>query len=271
MRQIVVSFLLGLFGFVTFFFGEPFDVPGGTPLLPMLVGGLSTGLYLAVCQFLVARREGAEVRAGAATLLFTGGLRASGRLSRLISDWDLLVAMLAPLAGISGVIVLLEPNAGPQQAPPLFLGGALGAVAGAMLARATSTHCGAQSRAEAWRHLRRVGAGLFCVVSVLLAVAKPGIPELLDLRSQASNGLIVLASLHLLIAAALFLKRTPGAMLSAIAGAFGLLLAGFLVVVGVAYVGLPIYVPAALFAGALLDLCVCGSCIKAVVRAGGFE
>jgi hypothetical protein len=190
----------------------------------------------------------------------------------LVSDWDLLVAMLAPLTGMCGLMLLLEPDAGPQQAPPLFLGGALGAVIGAVLARATSTHCGAQSRAEAWRHLRLLGGALLCTVSVLLAAAAiPGVAARLDLPRSATNGLIVIASLHLLIAAAFFLKRTPGAMVSAIAGAFGLLLGGFLVIVGAAYIKLPLYVPAALFVGALLDLCVCGSCIKAVVRAGGFE
>jgi hypothetical protein len=64
----------------------------------------------------------------------------------------------------------------------------------------------------------------------------PVVAARLDLPRSATNGLIVFASLHLLLAAALFVKRTPGAMLSAIAGAFGLILGGFLAVAGAAYV-----------------------------------
>jgi len=275
MRQIAVSILLGLFAFPAFFFGEPFEAPGGRSLLPNVVGGLATGLYLAVCQFLVARHSGMEVHVDSREMpLFTGGLKSSGRISHWISDWDLLVAMLAPLAVMCGLALLLEPEVGSQQGPPFFLGGALGTVAGAMLARATTSPHSAQARAEAWRNLRRVGAALFSAVAVILpAEVIPGVAARLDLPRSATNGLIVFASLHLLLAAALFLKRAPGAMLSAIAGAFGLILGGFLAVGGAAYIsgGLPVHVPAALFAGALLDLCVCGSCIAAVVRAGGFD
>ena len=103
MRQIAVSILLGLFAFPAFFVGEPLDVPGGRSVLPMLVGGLATGLYLAVCQFLVARHGGMQVHDSREMPLFTGGLRSSGRISHWISDWDLLVAMLAPLAAICGL------------------------------------------------------------------------------------------------------------------------------------------------------------------------
>ena len=84
---------------------------------------------------------------------------------------------------------------------------------------------------------------------------------------------MVVASCQLALASAFLLKRTPGAMLTAAAGAAGLVLGGLLAVVGGAYIpaGLVMQVPAALFLSAALDQCACGSCVMATWRARGFR
>lgn len=109
------------------------------------------------------------------------------------------------------------------------------------------------------------------VAVILVAMVVPPVAARHDFPRSAATGLMVVALFQLALAAAFLLKRTPGAMFTAAAGAAGLVLGGLLAVVGGAYMpdGLVMQVPAALFLCAALDLCACGSCVMATWRAAG--
>jgi hypothetical protein len=111
------------------------------------------------------------------------------------------------------------------------------------------------------------------VAVILVAVVAPPVAARHDFPRSAATGLMVVALFQLALAAAFLLKRTPGAMLTAAAGAAGFVLGGLLAVIGGAYIsnGLVMRVPAALFLCAALDLCACGSCVMAPWRARGFR
>jgi hypothetical protein len=277
MRQIAISVLLGFLALPAFFFGaELFDVNGQpTPLTGIVSGCTAVALCLAVCQFLVAGSSGGEAAAGAAaTGMFTAGQRPR-EISVLLPGWSLPLAMLAPVVGICCLMLLLDPKPGERTAPAFLSAGIIGVLAGAALAKSTVKrgHAG-MSRERAWRILRPVGAGMFGAVAVILvAVVAPPVAARHDFPRSAATGLMVVALFQLALAAAFLLKRTPGAMLTAAAGAAGFVLGGLLAVIGGAYIsnGLVMRVPAALFLCAALDLCACGSCVMATWRARGFR
>lgn len=115
---------------------------------------------------------------------------------------------------------------------------------------------------------------MFGAVAVfLVAVVVPPVAARHDFPRSAATSLMVVALFQLALAAAFLLKRTPAARLTVAAGAAGLVLGGFLAVVGGAYIsdGLAMQVPAALFLCAALDLCACGSCVMATWCARGFR
>jgi hypothetical protein len=277
MRQIAISVLLGFLALPALFFGAaPFDVNGQpTPLTGIVSGCTAVALCLAVCQFLVALSSGGEAAAGAAaTGMFTAGQRPR-EISVLLAGWPLQLAMLAPVVGMCCLGLLLDPKPNERTAPAFLSAGIIGVLAGAALAKSTVKrgHAG-MSRERAWRILRLVGTGMFGAVAVILvAVVVPPVAARHDFPRSAANGLIVVALFQLALAAAFLLKRTPGAMLTAVAGAAGYVLGGLLAVIGGAYIsdGLVMRVPAALFLCAALDLCACGSCVIATWRARGFR
>jgi hypothetical protein len=143
MRQIVISFLLGLLATPAFFFGVlPFDVNGvPTPLKGIMSGCAAVALCLAVCQFLVVRRSGREADAGAGAaatgmFTFTAGERPRETSIRL-PGWSLPLAMLAPVAGMFCLMWLLDPQASETTRLPFMSAGIIGVLAGAALAKAT--------------------------------------------------------------------------------------------------------------------------------------
>ena len=86
------------------------------------------------------------------------------------------------------------------------------------------------SRYRAWRILRLVGAAMFGAV-ILVALVVPPVAARHDFPRSATTGLMVVALFQLALAVAFLLKRTPAAMLTAAAGAAGLVLGGLLAVV----------------------------------------
>ena len=157
MRQIVISFLLGFLALPAFFFGVlPFDVNGQpVPLNGIASGSAAVALCLAVCQFLVARSSGGEADAGAAaTGIFTTPQRPREN-SVLLPGWSLLLAMLAPVAGMCSLMLLLDPKPNERIAPAFLSAGIIGVLAGAALAKSTVKRGHAEmSRERAWRILR---------------------------------------------------------------------------------------------------------------------
>jgi hypothetical protein len=116
-RQIVISFSLGLLATPAYFFGVlPFDVNGQpVPLKGIESGSAAVALWLAVCQFLVAWRScrEADEDAAAATgmFTFTAGERPRETSIRL-PGWSLMLAMLMPVAGMY-CLMWLNPHAHP--------------------------------------------------------------------------------------------------------------------------------------------------------------
>jgi hypothetical protein len=130
----VISFLLGLLATPAFFFGIlPFDVNGQpVPLKGIVSGSAAVALSLTVCQFLVVRRSGREADAGAAATgmcTFTAGERP--RETSVLLPGSLLLAMLAPVAGMCCLGLLLDPKPNERDAPALMSAGITGVLAGA--------------------------------------------------------------------------------------------------------------------------------------------
>jgi hypothetical protein len=169
-------------------------------------------LYLAISQFLVARKSG-------------GGLRA---------DWPILVAMIAPLLAMFLLMAAVEKRGTVlAQGVPMLLAGCIGCLAGSVAAHRGTAPGRARSSPEsraAWRVVLRVGAGLFLVVAAILvvvvipAVAKDTSPHATP--GPAVKGFIVSVAIHVFVAA-FMLWRTRGGKLP-VAGGFGLLLGLFL-------------------------------------------
>jgi hypothetical protein len=119
MGRIVLSIILGCLSPFVFILGaEPFEVRGKSSFQEILAGCIAIGLYLAVCQFFVARKG-------------EFGLR---------TKWIILAAMDAPLLAASIVILVLENGSVFfAQAVPMLLAGCAGSFAGAIAAARGTT------------------------------------------------------------------------------------------------------------------------------------
>ena len=197
----VLSAILGLFSLLVFFLGASlFEGNGGDSLKEALAGCVALALYLALCQFLVARNARFEDR------------------TRAI--WpSLFFAMIAPLAVMFLAIAVLEkPGVVLAQAVPMLFAGCTGCLAGALLARWAPDWRGAQAEnvVAACRIALRVNVGLTILVAALLffviapIAAKDTAQEATP--GPASHGFMVIAACHLLLAAFSFWKIRSLAM-----------------------------------------------------------
>jgi hypothetical protein len=116
MGRILVSLALGVPSIFVFILGaEPFEVRGGTSvgLSEVLAGCIALTAYLALAQFLVARKTERTLRA----------------------DWPLAVAMAVPLLAEFFFVMAVEKHMVVlRQAIPMLLAGAIGILIGARLA-----------------------------------------------------------------------------------------------------------------------------------------
>ncbi len=114
MGRTLLSLLLGVPSAVVFILGaEPFEVRGGTGTSEIVAGCLALALYLAIAQFLVARKTGRSLRA----------------------DWVIPVAMAVPLLAEFFLVVAVEKHTVViRQAIPMLVGGSIGIFAGTRLA-----------------------------------------------------------------------------------------------------------------------------------------
>jgi hypothetical protein len=211
-----LSALLGLFSPIVFILGaEPFEVRGRTSLKEILAGCVALALYLALCQFLVARSAGSK-----------------GRTRAIWSST--FAAMLAPLAvAFLAMVVLEKPGVVLAQGLPMLFAGGTGCLAGALAARWAPESPGAHAEnvMAACRLALRVNSGLSIVVAALLffviapMVARDTSPDATP--GRAAHGFMVIASFHLLLAGFSFWKTRSVAMPVA-SGVFGLVFGLFL-------------------------------------------
>jgi hypothetical protein len=172
-------------------------------------------LYLALCQFLVARNTRLE--------------------DRTLAGWSSVsTAMIAPtVLAFLAIVALEKPAVVLAQGVPMLFAGCTGCLAGALLARWAPGSPGAprENVMAACRIALRVNLGLTILVAALLffviapiaardtsAGATPG---------PASHGFMVIAVLHLLLAGFSFWKIRSVAMPIA-SGVFGLVFGLFL-------------------------------------------
>lgn len=285
MGRIVISVVLGLLSPFVFIMGAaPFEVHGSNSVKEVLAGCIAVALYLAVCQFLVARSSGPRLGADSAATRGSSGeaipswQHKTSRISVLMPGWPILVTMVAPLLTISFLMVVTEKR-DEVLAPglPMMLAGCIGSLAGALVARRGIVPARARSAASqaVWHIILRVGAGLFFAVAAILAVVV--IPAAAKDTSQSATpgpavtGFIVAAVLHVFLAA-LMLKIVRSGLLPVVSGASGLIFGGlFLVVASAFLVGhgpAMRFAAAALFVCAGIDLCVCASSVMAAMRGG---
>jgi hypothetical protein len=194
---------------------EPFEARGGNSLKEVLAGCIAMALYLALCQFLVARSARSA-----------GGTRAVWSSS--------FVAMIAPLAVAFLAIAVMEKSAVVlEQDVPMLFAGCTGCLAGALLARWAPDWPGAHAEnvMAACRIAVRVAGGLsilvaallFFVIAPIVAIdTSPGATP-----GPAARGLMVIAAFHLLVAGISFWKSRSPAMPVA-SGVFGLVFGLFL-------------------------------------------
>ncbi|MGA9624546.1 MAG: hypothetical protein WBQ65_08760 [Bryobacteraceae bacterium] len=260
MGRIVLSVVLGLLSPFVFIMGaEPFEVSGKNSIQEVLAGCIAVALYLAVCQFLVARNSGNRFRA----------------------DWPILAAMMAPVLAMFFFIAAVEKgDVMLEQGVPMLLAGCIGCLAGSVAGHRGTSPARARSSPDgraAWRVILRAGAGLFLVVAATLvvvvipAVARDTSPHATP--GPAAKAFIVSVVLHGFLAA-LILWRSRGDNLPVMPGVFGLLLGLLLLApaAGFAHHG-PAMHPAviALWASTGIDFVVgaCSLVAAAMVRKPG--
>lgn len=216
MGMTVRSAILGLFSPLVFMLGaEPFEARGGNSLKEVLAGCVAMALYLALCQFLVARNARFE--------------------DRTLAVWSSVsTAMIAPLAvAFLAIVVLEKPGVVLAQGVPMLFAGCTGCLAGALIARWAPNWPGAHAEnvMAACRIALRVAGGLSILVSALLFFViapivaidtSPGATP-----GPAARGFMVIAAFHLLLAGISFWKTRSVAMPVA-SGVFGLVFGLFL-------------------------------------------
>ena len=213
MAMTVLSAILGLFSPLAFMLGaSSFEVRGGTPLKEVLAGSLAMALYLALCQFLVARSA-----------------HSAGRTRAVWSSN--FVAMIAPVpVAFLAIVVLEKPGVVLAQGVPMLLAGCTGCLAGALAARWAPGTPGAygENVRAACRIALRVNGGLtILVAAALFFVIAPIVAKDTSPEAKPAHGLMVIAVFHLLLAG-FSLWRTRSAVMPIASGVFGLVFGLFL-------------------------------------------
>jgi hypothetical protein len=214
-----LSAILGLFSPLVFMLGAaPFEGGGGNSLKEVLAGSVAIALYLALCQFLVARMARSARSAGRTRAVWSSSL----------------AAMIAPLPVVVLAIAVMEKSGVVlEQDVPMLFAGCTGCLAGALIARWAPGSPGAHAEnvMAACRIALRMAGGLSIVVAALLFFViapivaidtSPGATP-----GPAARGFMVIAAFHLLLAGFSFWKTRSVAMPVA-SGVFGLVFGLFL-------------------------------------------
>ena len=216
MGMTALSAILGLFSPLVFMLGAaPFEGGGGNSLKEVLAGSVAMALYLALCQFLVARSA-----------------HSAGRTRAVWSSS--LAAMIAPLPVVVLAIAVMEKSGVVlEQDVPMLFAGCTGCLAGALAARWVPGSPGAHGEnvMAACRIALRVAGGLtilvaallFFVIAPIVAIdTSPGATP-----GPAARGLMVIAAFHLLLAG-FSLWKTRSVAMPIASGVFGLVFGLFL-------------------------------------------
>jgi|SRR5450759_4164109 len=212
MGRIVISVVLGSLSVFVFAMGSgPFAVRGQNSVQESLAGSIAVALYLAVCQFSIARYNGCGVRTNIAeigridTEAISLGQYSGSRISALLFDWPILIAMVAPLLAMFLLMVSDEKGGTVlAQGVPMLVAGCIGGLTGALLANRVSPRAHTTKSQTAWRAILRVGAALLLIVAAILVVVV--IPAAAKDTSRhttpgsAGTGYIVIVVLHGLLA-----------------------------------------------------------------------
>ena len=200
MGMTALSAILGLFSPLVFMLGAaPFEGGGGNSLKEVVAGSVAIALYLALCQFLVARSA-----------------HSAGRTRAVWSSS--FVAMIAPVAIL--FLYNVVSGQGPGVVVPMLLAGCTGCLTGALAARwapGTPGAYGDNVRA-ACRIALRVNGGLTILVAAALFFV---------IGRMTDHPSMVIAVFHLLLAG-FSLWRTRSAVMPIASGVFGLVFGLFL-------------------------------------------
>lgn len=249
MPRILLSFLIGVFSaFAWFVGGSFFEGHGGHPVQENVAGCVALILYVVLGQFLLPRDLTADTA----------------------EDFRVRASMAAPLVLIALWIVTTE---GGNQFLPLVLmlaAGGTGVLLGGVLARSRTRSAQAEAARVAARSelLGNTGAALYVGVFVILfALVVPATVSNNELPRSASRGIVVVAVLHAVFAAAVLWRTRTGKAPIAPA-VFGFLMTMFLALAGAAYVNGPAMRAAsiALFLCAALDMIVCTCCVGVAIQ-----
>src|SRR5690242_1133321 len=218
MPRILLSCLIGLFSvFAWFVGGSFFEGHGGHPVQENVAGCIALILYIVLGQVLLPRDPTADTA----------------------EDWRVRASMAAPLVLFAFLILSTE---GGSQFLPLALmlaAGCTGVLLGGVLAPSLTRSAQADSAHTARsKLLGNTGAALYVgVAAILIALVVPAIvsnASRYDLPRAASRGIVVIAVLHAVFAAAVLWRTRKGKAPIAPA-VFGFLMTMLLAVVGGAY------------------------------------
>lgn len=147
MGRILLAIVLGLFApVVAFMAGSAVEIPGQNPPQEMIAASLAAFLYLAICQFLVARRDA----------------------RRAAANWPTMVALGVPLLLMASVADARDLAERVRQDGPIVLAGWLGIFAGAWAAGCVTL---SPLTLESCRRNLRACAAVLAAVAVVLAAA----------------------------------------------------------------------------------------------------
>lgn len=249
MPRILLSILIGVFSAVAWFIGGSFfEGHGGHPVRENVAGCVALILYVVLGQFLIPRDPTAPTA----------------------EDWRVRASMAAPL--LLFVFLILTTEGGNQFFPLLLMLGAgcTGVLLGGILARSVA-RAAQPDMARAAARSKLVGntcaalyAGVFVILFALVVPANVGNT---NLPRSAGGGMMVVAVLHALFAAAV-LWRTRQGKAPVGPALFGFLMTLFLVLLGAAFENGPAMRTAsiALFLCAALDMVVCACCAGVAIQ-----
>jgi hypothetical protein len=253
MPRTLVSCMIGFFSFLAWFLGGAlFEVPGKNSVEEIVAGCIALILYLVLGQCLLPRDPTTDTA----------------------EDWRVRACMAVPLLALALLILGAERHDTFLPLASLLAGGCIGVLLGGLLARSLtrSAHAGAAHDADISKLLGNCGATLYIGVSVILvALVMPEVEyemSLHDTDRAASRGIIVLAVLHAVFAAAVLWTTRKGKA-PVVPAASGFLMSLMLAGVGTAYTSRG---PAmrlasiALFVCAAIDVLVCVCCAGMAIQ-----
>jgi hypothetical protein len=186
MPRILLSCIIGFFSFFASFAGaELFEVPGKNSVQENVSGCVALILYMVLGQFLLPRDPTADTA----------------------EDWRARASMAAPLVLFALLVLTTE---GEKQFLPqvwMLAAGCIGVLSGGLLARllTRSAQADAARAAGMSKLLGAAGTSLYVGVSVILfAFVVPA------RHGSASSGMMVIAVLHLVLAAAVLWRTRKG-------------------------------------------------------------